>query len=45
LVMPIFGRLFDQGRYDAAFALATVFPVLGYVGWRTLNVRQHNMLE
>jgi ACS family hexuronate transporter-like MFS transporter len=45
VVMPVFGRLFDQGRYDAAFALATVFPILGYAGWRTLTVRQHKMLE
>lgn len=40
LVMPVFGRLFDQGRYDAAFALATAFPILGYVGWWSLNVRR-----
>jgi ACS family hexuronate transporter-like MFS transporter len=34
LTMPIFGRLFDQARYDAAFALAAIFPLLGYAGWR-----------
>jgi ACS family hexuronate transporter-like MFS transporter len=33
LAMPYFGRLFDQGRYDAAFAIAALFPVLGYGGW------------
>jgi ACS family hexuronate transporter-like MFS transporter len=38
LVMPTFGRLFDAERYDAAFLLASVFPVLGYLGWRTLTV-------
>jgi MFS transporter, ACS family, hexuronate transporter len=34
LVMPVFGRLFDQARYDAAFSLAAIFPLLGYIGWR-----------
>jgi ACS family hexuronate transporter-like MFS transporter len=34
LAMPVFGRLFDQANYDAAFALAAVFPLLGYAGWR-----------
>lgn len=40
VLMPVFGRLFDQGRYDAAFALATAFPILGYIGWRWLDVRR-----
>ena len=37
LLMPLFGRLFDQRRYDAAFALAAVVPVLGYLGWLALH--------
>jgi MFS transporter, ACS family, hexuronate transporter len=37
LVMPVFGRLFDQGRYDQAFLLATVFPIIGYAAWRLLH--------
>jgi ACS family hexuronate transporter-like MFS transporter len=36
LVMPVFGRLFDLAQYDAAFGLAAMFPLLGYVGWRSL---------
>jgi ACS family hexuronate transporter-like MFS transporter len=43
VVMPVFGRLFDQGRYDTAFALATVFPLLGYAGWRLLSVRRSDL--
>jgi len=37
LVMPIVGRLFDMRRYDAAFVLATLFPVAGYAIWRWIN--------
>lgn len=37
LVMPLFGRLFDQGRYDWAFLLAALSPVLGYAGWWSLS--------
>jgi ACS family hexuronate transporter-like MFS transporter len=37
LVMPVFGRLFDQGRYEHAFLMATVFPIAGYAGWRLLS--------
>jgi ACS family hexuronate transporter-like MFS transporter len=33
LVMPLFGRLFDQHQYRLAFWIATVFPILGYAGW------------
>jgi MFS transporter, ACS family, hexuronate transporter len=39
LVMPVFGRLFDQGSYDAAFALASIFPIAGFLAWRLLAVR------
>lgn len=37
MLAPVFGRLFDQGRYDAAFALAAVFPALGYAAFRAAN--------
>lgn len=37
LLAPIFGRLFDQGRYDTAFLIAAVFPVVGYTIFRALN--------
>jgi ACS family hexuronate transporter-like MFS transporter len=37
LVMPVFGRLFDQTRWDAAFALATLFPLVGFAIWRVVN--------
>lgn len=40
LVMPLFGRLFDQQRYDAAFVIAAVFPVSGYVLWKLLSDRR-----
>ncbi|MBV9038813.1 MAG: MFS transporter [Acidobacteriaceae bacterium] len=37
LFMPVVGRLFDLHRYDAAFALATLLPVAGYVIWLRLH--------
>jgi ACS family hexuronate transporter-like MFS transporter len=37
LVMPVFGRLFDQRRYDAAFLLAAAIPLVGYAGWLYLS--------
>jgi ACS family hexuronate transporter-like MFS transporter len=37
IFMPLFGRLFDQRRYNEAFALAAVLPVLGYICWRAIN--------
>jgi ACS family hexuronate transporter-like MFS transporter len=37
LVMPVFGRLFDQARWDAAFGLAALFPVVGFSVWRWVN--------
>jgi len=40
LVMPIFGRLFDQRRFGTAFLIATSFPVAGYFGWLLLSSRQ-----
>lgn len=33
LVMPVFGRLFDLRLWDAAFALAACFPVMGWFLW------------
>jgi ACS family hexuronate transporter-like MFS transporter len=36
LVMPVFGRLFDEGRFQTAFLLAIAFPVAGYVVWSLL---------
>jgi len=37
LVMPVFGRLFDLHRFDAAFVLAALCPVLGFVAWLLLS--------
>lgn len=36
-VMPVFGRLFDFRRWDAAFVLAAALPVLGYLIWFWIN--------
>lgn len=33
VAMPIFGRMFDLHQTGAAFALAAVFPVAGYLAW------------
>jgi len=33
VLMPLFGRLFDLHRYDLAFTLAALCPVLGYLCW------------
>ena len=35
---PWFGHLFDLSDYAAAFRIATLFPVAGYLGWRVLDV-------
>jgi MFS transporter, ACS family, hexuronate transporter len=37
LTMPLFGRLFDLRRYDAAFAIAALMPAVGYAGWAWIN--------
>jgi ACS family hexuronate transporter-like MFS transporter len=37
LTSPGFGRLFDQSRYEAAFRIATLFPIAGYFLWRVLS--------
>jgi ACS family hexuronate transporter-like MFS transporter len=39
LIMPVFGRLFDQQRYELAFLIAALFPVAGYVLWTGLTTR------
>jgi ACS family hexuronate transporter-like MFS transporter len=40
LTMPLFGRLFDQHRYQDAFLIAGLFPVAGYAGWLWLSSRR-----
>jgi ACS family hexuronate transporter-like MFS transporter len=47
LVMPVFGRLFDEQRFEAAFALAAAFPVAGYALWLLLAARgrSHQLLD
>ena len=44
LVMPVFGRLFDLRRYDLAFVMAAIFPLLGYLCWRLLAQRKLHTL-
>jgi MFS transporter, ACS family, hexuronate transporter len=31
--MPLFGRLFDQRNYSAAFVIAAAVPLIGYAAW------------
>jgi ACS family hexuronate transporter-like MFS transporter len=40
LAMPVFGGLFDQHRYQAAFLLAAALPVAGSLAWQALNRRR-----
>src|SRR5580693_5180606 len=37
LMMPWFGRLFDQSDYATAFRIATLFPIAGYLIWLALG--------
>jgi ACS family hexuronate transporter-like MFS transporter len=37
VVMPVFGRMFDQHHYATAFWIATAVPVLGWAGWMALS--------
>ena len=37
LQMPLVGKLFDLHWYGGAFALATLFPVMGYTLWRAFD--------
>ncbi|MEO7651819.1 MAG: MFS transporter [Bryobacteraceae bacterium] len=39
LTMPIFGRLFDQHRYQTAFVLASLTPAVGFAAWAWINRR------
>src|SRR5580698_3851773 len=39
LVMPGVGRLFDLRRYDVAFLVAALFPVVAYTAWMKLSRR------
>jgi hypothetical protein len=39
LTSPSFGRLFDQAEYAAAFRIATLFPIAGYLLWVVLSSR------
>ena len=36
LIMPVFGRFFDRGRFDAGFVLAAALPPIGYFAWAVL---------
>ncbi len=40
VLMPVFGRLFDQRRYDDAFLLASLVPVVGFGVWIVLARRR-----
>ncbi|MGQ9633506.1 MAG: MFS transporter [Bryobacteraceae bacterium] len=37
VAMPLFGRLIDAGRWDAAFALAATAPAAGLLLWAWVN--------
>jgi ACS family hexuronate transporter-like MFS transporter len=37
VTMPFFGRMFDQHRYNVAFAAAAAAPVVGLLAWWVLN--------
>ena len=37
LLMPVFGRFFDQHAYGSAFALATAAPVVGLLAWGAID--------
>lgn len=37
IFMPLFGKLFDQQWYHAAFSLAALLPTAGYLVWRTTH--------
>jgi MFS transporter, ACS family, hexuronate transporter len=47
LMMPWLGRMFDQSAYAAAFRIATLFPIAGYVLWLVLSglVRRDPLLH
>jgi ACS family hexuronate transporter-like MFS transporter len=37
LLAPLFGRLFDQRRYDVAFLVAALLPLAGFALWSLIN--------
>lgn len=37
VMMPVFGRLFDERLFSTAFVAATAVPLLGYFGWLWLS--------
>ncbi len=37
VIMPLFGRLFDQGAWGSAFVLAAVIPAAGFLFWLWVN--------
>jgi ACS family hexuronate transporter-like MFS transporter len=39
LFMPLFGRLFDQQRFHAAFLFAALVPLVGFLVWCVINRR------
>lgn len=39
IAMPLFGLLFDQKLYAAAFVLTVCFPVVGFLVWLLVNRR------
>jgi hypothetical protein len=38
--MPLFGKLIDLKRWDVAFLMAAVLPVVGHVCWLWVNQRE-----
>ena len=40
VAMPLFGKLIDLKRWDVAFLLAAVLPVVGHVCWLAVNRRE-----
>jgi ACS family hexuronate transporter-like MFS transporter len=41
LIMPVFGRLIDRGRWDIAFLLAALVPGIGFLLWLAVNRPRH----
>ncbi len=37
VVMPVFGRLFDQSAWGTAFLIAALLPAAGYLLWLAMN--------
>ncbi len=45
LVTPVLGRLFDAGRYDLAFWLIAIGPVVGILVWLVLTRNQSEEVQ